>query len=64
MSVVEQGEYRRRIEAVRQLVEEISTSNNESIAPIIRTALEVSHMLLLADVFYVPGFLYYSVDGN
>jgi hypothetical protein len=41
MTVVEQGEMRRKMEAVRQLVEEIAAGKIDNIPPIIRSAIEV-----------------------
>lgn len=41
LTVVEQGEQRRKLEACRQLVEEIAAARLDSIAPILRSTIEV-----------------------
>jgi hypothetical protein len=42
ITVVEQGDQRRRQEALQLLVEELGQARADSLAPIIRSALEVS----------------------
>jgi hypothetical protein len=45
ITVVEQGEQRRRQEAIHQLVEEITHGRIDGMSPIIRNALEVGQSL-------------------
>jgi hypothetical protein len=47
ITVVEQGDQRRRQEALQLLVEELGQARADSLAPIIRSALEVRISLLI-----------------